>query len=45
MTLIGSGGKPELLVLPLTRFGDDEAFQLPVGSDYPRLGPTNEGYL
>lgn len=45
MTLIGSRGKPELLILPLTRFSADEPFSLPKGSDYPRLGATNEGYL
>ena len=45
MTLVGSRGKPELLVLPLTRFSENEPFTLPQGSDYPRLGPTNENYL
>lgn len=45
MTLIGSRGKPELLILPLTRFSENEPFSIPEGSDYPRLGATNEGYL
>jgi len=45
MTLIGSRGRPELLVLPLTRFSENEPFSIPEGADYPRMGPTDEGWL
>ncbi len=45
MALIGSHGRPELLVLPLTRLSDKGPFSIPKGADYPRLGPTDEGWL
>lgn len=45
MSLIGTRRRPELLVLPLTRFAPDQPFSLPQGTEHPRLGPTNEGYL
>ncbi len=45
MSLIGTHGRPELLVLPLTRFAPEGKFSLPQGADYPRFGPTDEGWL
>lgn len=42
---VGTRGRPELLMLPLTRFSEDEPFVIPEGGDYPRMGPTNEGFL
>ena len=45
LSRIGTRQRPELLVLPLTRFAPDQPFSLPQGTEYPRLGPTNEGYL
>ncbi|HHH13926.1 MAG TPA: ferric uptake regulator family protein [Thiolapillus brandeum] len=45
MTLIGSRSRPELLVLPLTRFSGEEPFTIPKGAGYPRMGPTDEGWL
>ncbi len=45
LSRIGTRQRPELLVLPLTRLAPDQPFSLPQGTEYPRLGPTNEGYL
>jgi len=45
MTRIGTRGRPELLVLPLTRFSEDEPFVIPKGAGYPRMGPTEEGWI
>jgi hypothetical protein len=45
LTTIGRRGRPELLVLPLTRFSENEPFVLPPGAEYPRLGPTDEGWI
>ena len=42
MMPVGRGARPSLLVLPLTRCGNDEKFILPPGSDYPRFGPDPE---
>ncbi len=39
---VGRGARPSLLILPLTRCGNDEKFFLPPGSDYPRFGPAPE---
>ncbi len=41
LTTIGRGSRPTLLVLPLTRFSNNQAFSIPQGSDYPRLGPPS----
>ncbi|WP_456413359.1 ferric uptake regulator family protein [Thiolapillus sp.] len=39
MVPIGRGGRPSLLILPLTRCSETEKFSLPSDSDYPRFGP------
>lgn len=40
MAPVGRGGRPSLLILPLTRFSEKEKFVIPQGADYPRLGPA-----
>ncbi len=46
LTTIGRrASRPELLVLPLTRFSANEPFTIPKGAEYPRMGPTNEGWI
>ena len=42
LNTIGRGSRPNLLVLPLTRFAENEPFSIPEGSDYPRLGPAKD---